>query len=261
MNHVGGQFEGAQFGGIINSAGKDALCAQFSGILNRAHGPFIGAQFGGVGNYVHQDVQGIQTSGVVNLTMGTLNGIQIAGVVNIARKVQKGIQIGVVNVSEENEGVPIGLVSYVKNVPMHFETWGDEMGFFHMGWRSGNRRVYNIVSISSKLQGDTFWWGFGSGLGVRYSMSKKWQFDCGFMSMQVRRFARCGSETDEVNTLKMVAIYRIANRFSIFGGPTLNVLCTRNERTSTLVPWSFHEGRWKERRIHMWPGFVFGVRI
>jgi hypothetical protein len=85
-------------------------------------GDIKGVQAAGVFN-IAASVLGAQSAGVINIAKD-VRGVQAAGVVNVARKVT-GLQVGLVNLSEEMYGIPIGLFSWTKNGIRDLGFWVD----------------------------------------------------------------------------------------------------------------------------------------
>ncbi len=279
INEVGGNFQGAQFGGIVNIVKQNALGLQnggignavegdyqgiqFGGIMNEVGGECHGAQFGGIVNETRGSFQGAQFGGIVNVCQGTLKGVQCAGIVNIAGKVEKGVQIGLINVAKEHHGIPIGLVTHVEGVPKYFEIWGDEMGFIYTGFRSGNHQIYNLVFSGIRVAEEPYGWTFGVGLGFRKPLPNRMVMDVGVNSMVLfkRLFWNSSSQHVYQYQIRGTMIWNSTRRFSIFAGPTLNMLFASNEEGTDFVPYTLFKLRWCRKEFRLWPGFIIGIRL
>lgn len=106
---VEGKTEGVQLGYIANYTEEELLGGQL-GIINYA-GAETGISFGFV-NWVHTDMMGGQI-GALNVAETRVEGLQL-GAVNYA-PAAGGLQFSLVNVTEDLQGVQIGLVNVAKN--------------------------------------------------------------------------------------------------------------------------------------------------
>ncbi len=185
-NIVGEEVDGIQFAGFTNISSGTVDGAQFSGFANINRGYTKGVQFAGFANIIADradalqfagfcnvvkgDVKGVQVAGFTNITGGDVDGLQISGFFNRARNL-KGMQIGVINVCESVEdGVAIGLLSFVKNGLRQVEISGNEALNTVVAYKTGTEQFYNILAIGAQYMGDTFRWGVGYGVGTQFNM-------------------------------------------------------------------------------------------
>ena len=251
-------FTGAQFAGIGNFVGGEYQGAQFAGIVNLNAKSFTGAQFAGIANIIGGEYQGAQFAGIANIAKDA-KGLQVAGIINIAKKFETGVQIGIINISEENEGIPIGLVSYVRKVGFHYDVWGDESRFFNVGLRSGTERFHNILFVGVQAN-DPIRYTFGIAMGLHLKISKPSYLDIDLSYQQIQE----EDWTNDLNTLNKLRILygrRVSNYMSIYAGPTLNYFISEIQDGSDIAPWTFSDSRSGKHWNRFWPGFVVGVRF
>ena len=76
-------------------------------------------------------------SGISNINLGDINGAQI-GLINRSKKV-KGFQLGLINVVNSfGSGVPLGLLSFVKDGYYAFELSSSETIYAELSFRNGS---------------------------------------------------------------------------------------------------------------------------
>ncbi len=282
-NVVLGEFTGAQFSGFANFALNASKGVQFSGFSNTVLDTMDGFQGAGfvnysMGNTIGQisgfananigDLKGIQASGFVNINTGKVKGAQIAGFVNVTR-ILNGVQIGVLNVTDSLEkGVPIGLLSIVRNGYHAVEIKTSETLYGIASFKTGTRQFYNIISTGAAARNSEIIWGWGYGVGTILEFSEKTN-----MAIEVEAFHINQDEwhTNQLNLLSkftLQASYKIAPSVELFGGPTFNVVVSDtedkdgNEFRSTVAPYTvFNKVYNNKTRVEMYPGITAGIRF
>ncbi|MDR1059397.1 MAG: hypothetical protein LBL43_07585, partial [Treponema sp.] len=58
-----------------------------------------------------------------------------------------GVMAGLVNVSQNENVIPIGLVNVVKNGLFHPAVWYDDLRLVNLGLKSGSKYLYSILSL------------------------------------------------------------------------------------------------------------------
>lgn len=91
------------------------------GLGNVVKGNFKGVQWGAV-NYVEGNASGWMDASITNIVKGEFTGFQSAWIYNYAGKVTSGLQFGLINNTDDLNGVQIGL--------LNFNGKGEPMGFF-----------------------------------------------------------------------------------------------------------------------------------
>jgi hypothetical protein len=274
-NVVSGPLVGAQWAGITNVVSAPMTGAQWAGIANVASGPFVGVQWAGITSVVSSPMTGAQWSGIANVVSGPFvgaqwagignvtaeaSGLQLAGVFNRARRFGPGVQIAPVNVSTHNEGIPIGLVSYVRSVGLEYDVWADETAFLHFGIRSGVERFHNVLFVGAQPS-DPFRWTAGVAVGAHLALS-----DSTFLIVDVsaQHIHEEGQWTDELNSLHKLRVLvgrHLQNGVSLYGGPTINYFLSRVHDGSDIAPWSLSDYRTRGRWERFWPGLVVCLRF
>jgi hypothetical protein len=291
-NSMGGSFEGVQSAGVVNITGGHLRGAQGAGVVNIVGGSLYGAQGAGVVNIVGGGIDGVQGAGVLNITgsttagiqaagvgniAGTMNGIQVAGVFNSAKEMN-GLHVALFNFAERGTGVPIGLMSFVKNAGMKVEISGDELGFVHGFLRTGTQRFANYLGVGTRFQQ----WGrqlaFTYGLGAEFELAPSivvgvdgftsglvdfgnYYFDFG-RSVSVNATGTGLLTGAGLLRLRSVLGIDVFPGFRIFGGVSASWMVTRfTDGREFGVGWSFmdiYNGSLYQR---LTPGFVVGVRL
>lgn len=171
-NHVGGDVRGVQLTGIANNDRSDVQGTQGAGIANLVDGSFKGVQVTGIANAVGDTAAGVQLAGIANYVAKTMNGIQISGIVNYARYV-KGSQIGLINICDSISGYSIGLINIVKKGYHKLAISNTDVLDFNLSYKSGNRKLYSIITGGMNFGGNRKAFGFGYGFGNETRLSRK----------------------------------------------------------------------------------------
>jgi hypothetical protein len=264
FNLARGDVRGIQTGVIFNYAGGDMNGAQVSAIFNLARGDVRGVQTGVIFNYAGGDMDGIQTAPIFNMTRGRFRGFQM-GLVNYNGESSDdgkggGVKIGVVNISNNENVVPIGLVNIVKNGILHPLVWYDDMGFLNLGLRSGSKYFYSIFSIGAQNP------EFDSSLFLsRVGFGGELPLGRFFINLDLTSGNLIDREDFEVNILLQARLsggFKVFEHLGIFGGVSYdwfpNLDGDSHDRVDGLgisVP------RWEnDRNIHK-IGFFGGIQF
>ena len=253
------EFKGVQGAGIFNRVEKDFSGLQGSGIFNAIDGKFNGLQGAGIFNKANGEFHGLQAAGIINVAESDFRGVQAAGIINTAKNFNSGLQLGMINVSEENNGVPIGLISYVKNIPFNYDIWIDETLLLNMGIRSGNSNWYNLFLFGAQMHKDIKRYGFGMAFGRKFKIQNNWNFDLGIQSHWLNRDNCCKDEINLLNKLLISFEYKLPS-LHIFVTPTLNLWISEEEEEN-FTPWTIYDKKHNSKYIRIWPGFIFGLRF
>ena len=287
-NFTKGSLKGASFAGIANYTGKDAKGAQFSGsvnynegnikgfqgagTINVVQGNVSGVQFAGTTNYVRGTTKGWQSAGCVNVTSNLASGVQTSGFLNYAKNVSSNSwQIGVVNISEKNEGVPIGLFSYVKEQGVHYDVWGDETGFTNLGIRTGNKKYGNTLFAGIQVDSDDELYTLGYAFDRKFSFNNK-----GFVSLGISHqgiiegfdhFEYWDEDDDEEWDFDWHALNKFELLFGlnlgvldVYAGPTYNIFLSETNDGDDLAPYSLSESKEDDVWVRSWIGAKVGIR-
>lgn len=170
LNIVGDYFEGVQAAGFSNVVLQEVTGVQMAGFSNHS-GVLKGVQLGGFMNTATES-SGAQVAGFANFHKGTFKGIQLAGFLNQTTSL-KGIQLGVVNIAGSVEsGVPIGLVSWVKDGLHQMEAGANDVTPYNLSFRSGIEKFYSIITAGIDPT-DKNLWSYGLGFGSQWRLSDR----------------------------------------------------------------------------------------
>lgn len=281
---------GLQISGITNVAGS-ARGAQITAGVNRvSDGDLQGAQFAGIANSVNGNASGWQFAGLFNNNQGNA-GLQIAGLFNHAKNVSKGqigminqarkvkgIQIGFINLTDSIQGTPIGVLNFVKYGFNHTEIASTETFNIAIGVKFGAPSFYNMLEISSprwsgsrSIFASAPHWALGYGIGTNLRYKKRLSYQLEALVHQVNEGEIWNNDLNLLGQLRLIANIRFAKRFSVFGGPTINVFASNkyDADTNTFSSAIFQEKYTsnevipglKPYRIQTWIGYKFGMRF
>ncbi len=155
---------GAQYGGLVNYANKNANGMQVAGIYNHVAGKFNGFQTAGIVNYTQQSVKGMQLAGIANINPNYTNGVQIAGIVNYSKHL-RGLQLGLINIADTSDGFSIGLLNIVRKGYHKITISSNEVLNANLAIKSGNAKLYNILTVGVNAGSTNKIFSYGYGLG------------------------------------------------------------------------------------------------
>lgn len=222
-------FHGVQTAGFANINMESASGVRAAGFLNMSNGNSTGASIAGFANIHKGDFDGPMIAGFTNLGgRGTLRGTQISGFLNRAGNVY-GTQIGFLNVADSLTGVPVGFLSIVKHGYHKLEISADEIFYSNLAFRSGVRAFHNIIFVGIQPQSwnsRTADWTAGYGLGSAQRIFRWMDLNIDVTSQYVARRAHTG-ELSSLNKAQIGFDFRLAKKFSLYAGGTLNVYLSR----------------------------------
>ena len=297
-NVVLGETKGAQFSGLFNIGLKETQAWQFAGFSNvttatakglqvagfgnYAKGGKItqlsgfgsvvtdtskGAQISGFGNVAIHSYKGLQMAGAVNIQTGTIKGAQISGLFNYASRL-KGVQVAPFNyVDSLEKGVPIGVLSFVRNGFMAFEFTATETLFGIASFKTGVKQFYNILSVGTAYRSNRWLWGFGYGIGGMIPFSDKWNLSIEGTCYQMNEGEWFTNRLNLWNKLSATAGWQVAKHLTILAGVSWNVTVSDitdeygDPVTPHIAPWWVYNETNDNINIRMYPGFVAGIRI
>ncbi|KAA3610741.1 MAG: hypothetical protein D8M58_21100 [Calditrichaeota bacterium] len=259
-----GNFKGVQGSGIFQIQNGDFLGVQASGVFTIQNGDFKGVQVSEVFNITNGDFRGVQAGSALNILSGSFRGLQI-GTVNIARYFDSGLQIGIVNIAQEHDGIPVGLFTYVNDVPLGYHVWYDDMQFVNAGLRSGNEDWYNLISVGRRVEGDVRYHTVGAGFGRKIHLGDNWGLDVGISAHKLLDDNFKDNEWDD-GDLGAMAKFNLMFRYglgyegSLFVGPTITAWYSKIAvEDLSQNPWvdEFEDDHY----LRVWPGFVVGLEL
>jgi hypothetical protein len=259
--NIAEEVTGFQAAGVFNIDEGNLGGGQGAGVFNVTKGSLHGIQMAGVFNHLAGDGVGAQLGGVFNSADGELRGVQIAGIFNTATHIVEGLQLGLVNYADEHDGVPIGLVSYVKSVGLRYDAWIDESQFGYIGVHSGTSRFYNVVALGA--QGNSpFRWLVGAGFGYQVQFVGDLLLEVGFFSAHVNEQGDgWTSGTNLLNKIKCVGVIDLPGTPDLFVGLTLNLWVSDVHDGSDVAQYTIRVRQVGTTWVRVWPGLVAGVRF
>lgn len=275
-----------QIGGVLNTCRGSLIGVQVAGLGNSVAGDGIGVQVGGLYNVVRDDIQGIQISGLFNVS-GDDSNIQIAGLMNVADDIEgaqvsglfnraenvQGVQFGLINVADTVSIAAIGLLSFVKKGYNQFELGLSETMHSQAAFRFGSRRFYNIIQFGIQFDNEiAYGIGYGVGTAVLHDYAVNWQWNVEAVSSQILERQNGFNRLNLLNEFRLSAEYRANNRFSIYFGPTLNVMVsdlinsttesfTYGSRVPLYTIFDNENSSTQKRDVKLWLGFRAGIRF
>ena len=262
-------FQGVQVAGFsnVNLAAADGV--QVAGFANFANAPSKGVQIAGFANVQTDHYSGSQFAGASNIATKYLHGSQISALFNYGKKV-KGTQIGLFNYADSLGGVPIGLMSFVNHGYHKLEVSADEIFYSNLAFRTGVQKFYNIILAGIKpenaMNADNVW-AFGYGIGMAPRIRRWLHLNIDLTAQHINK----GTFTDQLSLLNKAHLgldFRLARKFSIYGGVTLNGYLTNSAYTDYPVLFTnYHPSIIYDRtydngnNLKMWWGFKVGLRF
>jgi hypothetical protein len=297
-NIAGGPIQGIQFAGITNVSNDEIQGIQFAGITNVAGSNFQGIQMAGIANINDGLAQGVIISGITNISMGEaqgilyagglnyskmmqgvaisgvanvtghMQGVQVAGLFNVADMGQ-GIQVGVFNFARDFEGVPVGLISLYGNGRRNLDVWAADGGFMHLGFKTGTHSIYNMISIGyNPTITDRDVWALGWTIGAHRPLEEVWEnerFTGYFLNQDLSiQHIQDGDFNEGLNHLysyRYLLGKYFSNDFSMYAGPTINMMVSKNANNDDYTWYSIHDMTRKGRDYKFWVGFTLGMQL
>lgn len=252
-----------QIAGILNKS-KQVDNMQIAGILNQAT-EVNALQVAGIMNNALEN-SAIQVAGCINSTLGTTE-VQVAPLLNIAGKVNK-FQVGLVNIADSCEGMPVGLLSFVKNGYHKLEFSVNELFPFNTAFRTGVKQFHTYLTAGiNPLRFTTPVWTYGYGLGTSFGKRDKLLFDT---DISFNHVIYGGNYVDGSN---LISAYvgmdkRITRKMTLAFGLTYNVMISDintadySEVYSRLQPYSLTNSTTiNGKNVKTWIGARLAVRF
>jgi hypothetical protein len=288
-NWATGEVDGLQMSVGLNVARKGGLAGQMTVGGNVSNASLSGMQLAVGGNWVEGDFGGWQSAVGVNYVKDRMAGLQMAvglnyaatargtqlsllnvggdvkgmqlGLVNVAGKMN-GLQLGIVNVADEMEsGVPVGMLSIVRNGQFHVEAFGNDVNFANAAFKVGSRTFYTTVVVgmghTTGSQGPSHW-TLGFGLGAHLPVNERLFVDVDGVTSSVYDWDASFTTTRLWHQVRVIGGFQITKRFSVIGGPTMNLMHGVDGDAITGLSSFSREG---PKHFIWWPGVQLGVRL
>lgn len=272
-----------QVAGIANATKSGDVSAQLSGIINLVEFSRVQAagianvaksskvQMAGIANISKEGENTVQFSGIANAAKSTkvqASGIaniadsatcQAAGIVNVAHKSK--VQVGFINISDEAK-VQVGLVNISKNGFIEGEVASGEFLQSTISFRSGNNRLYGIVSMGYNF--DDEFWGMGAGIGKTFELGSKTGLNLELMHFGLTTKKFDSEKYNGLSQIRPIFYYKVAKHFKLFAGPVLNLLnynTTTSNKLKVTAPYTIWSDTEKDMKQEAWVGFTAGIRF
>lgn len=208
---------GLQVGGIANMLKKGFTGVQLAGISNKTGGRGTGMQIAGITNRQTGPFKGLQVAGIANRSADTVGGLQVAGIINYAHQLQ-GVQIGLVNMADSSNGYSIGLLNIVRHGGYNrLLIYNNELMHVNLAYKSGNRKLYTLITAGMRLDHKGQIYSLGGGLGHAFRLNTQMDLNTEY----IYEILHIGHWTDnQLNRLQLTCQYRVNKYLSIYGGPS-----------------------------------------
>lgn len=236
-NWVTGSFEGVQTAGFLNVSARDVTGVQAAGFASCTGGNITGVQASGAISFIAKngkgvsvaglatmtgkDMEGVQASGYLNIVGGQMKGVQAAGLFNYARDL-RGVQIGVINICDTSSGYSIGIVNFVRKGMHKLNLSANEFLPYNAAYKSGNNKLYSILTFGADYRKGTKVFAYGYGLGKEIRMSKRLSLDMELISGAL--YLGSWKETVPMNRLQACLTFHLHKQFSFYAGPAFGMV-------------------------------------
>ncbi len=272
-----GELEGIQTSGIFNSNIGNTQGIQVSGILNSNVGEMQGIQGSGILNSNVGEMQGIQGSGILNVNVGQLTGGQISGILNVVTDSLTGFQIGLVNYATQSEGVqvglvnisakksenllPIGLINIVNGGLQELEISGGDAMYANLNFKLGVPKFYTIFKAGyTSFNGEPIL-SSGIGVGSEFNIKNNHKINIDLSSNTLSDLNFETYNFNDLNKLDVNYKYALTKNFSVFAGPSFNILISQSENTILNPPYTIHKKTYNNTDFSSWVGLNIGTSV
>lgn len=285
FNVNGGGANAVQVAGFTNINRQNSVGVQVSGFANVDLHRYSGVQVAGFSNVVLDTARGVQVAGFANVVTNHYQGSQFAGFSNIAtRKISgsqisaffnyghtvRGTQIGLFNYADTLGGVPFGLLSFVNKGYHKLELSADEIFYTNVAFRTGVRSFHNILQAGLRPEspfGEPTVWTFGYGMGTATRLARWLDLNVDLTAQHLNK----GGFTNALSLLSKLHLgfdFRVARKFSIYVGGTLNAYLTDTSFTdypvlfTDIQPSVFYDETFTNgNNLKMWFGGKVALRF
>lgn len=258
---LNGGVNGAEIGSILNYNRGQVKGLQLSGVSNICTESTNGLIISGVFNYSEKNSKGFQLS-TANFSANEFNGLQL-GVFNHAKKL-KGLQVGVVNIlGDGKNGIPVGIVSIVKNGHFEFELTGSEVIYSTLSYKMGIKSFYTVYNAGYSSYKNKPVYTFGIGFGGDIPLTEKQYVN---INLTANNIVYNNKLTEEINLLNKLDVnykYKINKNLSLLIGPSVNLYITKEkvdgEYGTLHIPYTMSTSSLTDGKMFLWIGFNAGL--
>lgn len=259
--------KGVQLAGFMNTIYGNGEGIYGAGFSNVATGKVEGIQVSGFLNGTNKGIKGIQLAGFANYSLDTVTGGQVSGFINVAKHL-KGFQIGFINYSDTIEdGVMVGFLSFSRKGYHQLELEFNESQYGNVSFKTGTNQFYNILTAGVKANKDNLFWSFGYGVGSQFLFNEKLGMNVDLTAHHINKDAGFTSHLNMLTKLKPSVYYNFHPRFTLYGGPSINVLASgvniygEAPQNEGLVNQTIYDKNIEDVNLKMYLGFQAGMRF
>jgi len=235
FNIVGGNSKGVQLAGINNNDQKSIEGIQAAGIYNMVKDSINGVQLAGIFNHVsnskgiqaagiynctRKNSKGFSIAGIANITGNEASGMQVAGIFNKARVI-KGVSFAMVNIADTLDGYGIGLLNISRNGYAKIEVYSNEIATTNIAFKSGNAKLYSIISGGVNFTDKHVYYSTGFGLGHDFILNNSLLLSAEGSTHLL--LAKGWKNQNQINRVSALLNFRTGSKVSFFAGPSFNV--------------------------------------
>jgi hypothetical protein len=263
-NAVIGNLHGFQWGNVGNLVGGNGKGIQIAGLGNIVIKDFTGIQIASTGNFTTKNFKGIQVASAGNFVGGKFVGLQVS-LLNYSKTFEKGIQFGLLNFSDENKGLPLGLLSFVKKGYKRFEVSADELSLFNLSFKTGVKYFYTILAYSYNFGLlNKAHYSVGYGIGTAHQLKPKLWINFDIVSSHVQQ-KNNGWTLNQLTKASLGVEYHRSKHFAFFIAPAFNFYAGDKIDSGKINYFKFNEkqGTFFEKKttLSSWIGFQGGIRL
>ena len=275
---LNGGVNGFELGSVANINKGDVNGCQISGVCNMTSGDSKGLIISGVTNLTKNQSKGVEISGVANIS-GSHKGLQLStinfvkdylsgsqiGIVNYAKK-GKGVQFGVVNVcSVDDDVLPIGIFSVVKNGYYAFEVSTNELFITSLSYKMGKEKLHSIfrAGIGEHNNESVFSTGFGFGsiIPIKGNHKLNMELICDALHYD---WKWGDNKLNLLNQFNLNYQYQITKNLAIKAGRSLKTFVTNQKENGEFVdvikiPHTLFEHVGEKYKVAGWLGLNAGI--
>ncbi|MBN2716835.1 MAG: hypothetical protein JXX14_13370, partial [Deltaproteobacteria bacterium] len=234
---------------------------QGAGLVNVAGGVISGIQGAGLVNVSGQGGRGLQASGIANVATGDFNGLQLS-LINFGTRVS-GAQVGLVNIASKSmKGAQVGLVNYAGDGIFAPTVWVSPASMLNLGLKMGSRNVYSILGGGVHPIGDHRRTSTAVGIGAHGELSRRlWlEFDLLHNRLFDQKSAFDDYDVDFIEQARLNLGFRFANDFSVYAGPTLDVLVSEVRDEVGFATFYTHTEANRDTNVSISLGLTAGIQ-
>ncbi len=253
-----GDVKGFQGAGIA-TVSRSATGFQSAGISSVALGDVKGFQGAGIASVAKGDVRGLQAAGIANVSTGEVTGAQI-GLINYGTRV-RGAQIGLINIAaKEMKGATVGMINYAGDGVFAPTFWMSDGSLLNLGMKMGSRHVYGLFGCGAHpIQERRLSWIVG--IGGHLELGSGFWMELDLLHNALRREDRPWNdyEIDSLEQARLNAGYRFGDQFSVYLGPSLNLLISEARDEAGVIPDVFSRDH-DDTRVALSFGMTAGIQ-